>query len=95
MHLLVGHQAMTSTVDEICEGRENFERIAHNAEHLLAMEIDLVTNLERIVSFCHPDKIVVTDMLLPEQTHHCFVESNVNVHVSAGVYACNLLNKPP
>lgn len=95
VQLLVWHEGVTSGVDEVCEGRDDVEGVAHDTEHLLGVEDNFVALLQWVVCFRYPNTVVIECVFLTKKAHHGLVEGVLDVHVGTGVDARDLLDKPP
>ena len=50
--------------------------------------------LEWMVCFSDPNALLITDMILAKQTHHCFKKGRLDAHVTTYEYTRNLLYVP-
>ena len=50
--------------------------------------------LEWMVCFSDPNALLITDMILAKQTHHCFEKGRLDAHVTTYEYTSNLLYVP-
>ena len=93
--LLLRHQTVAVSLYEASERGNDVNRIASNDNHFVDSVGTSTRHGLRVVRLCDPDAVIIADDVFPEHAQRKgLMEDHFDIHVIAGIDACDLLDIP-